>query len=122
MYVSLPQEDESVIKRRLEDDQNRPVDIMSLPDPPTALLLNAPPSADGYEHFLRQYPDDDQDEGFYPPPELLEWYEPEEIVGAPAAPAPPTPLPIEGEMDEGAMTPYEQAVVDIKVKRKRSRR
>ena len=79
------QEDESVLKRRKEDEQDRPVDILSVPrhQSPLASLL-----PDSYDAFVALNNNDDADESFYPPPEIEEYYEPGlpgEVNGLPAA-------------------------------------
>lgn len=60
---------------------------MALAPSTTDLIALFPPSTDShqsYEDFLRgdreEARDDDEDEGFYPPPELDDYYVPEDVV------------------------------------------
>jgi COMPASS component SWD1 len=71
------QEDESIIKRRKADEQDRPVDILSIPN-----LRPAEDDPDGsYEEFVTAEPDKDVSETFHPAQELDDYYE-----GEPEAP------------------------------------
>ena len=76
------QEDESVIKRRKADLQDRPVDILSVPSRPNLPAVEADDTYDSW--VLLGGGDDDLNESFYPAPELEEVYEEEPEVRSPA--------------------------------------
>ena len=109
------QEDESIIKRRRDDEQDRPVDIMGIE---RARSTSPAPIVDdvydAYDEFADLQPDGDDDAGFFPPPVLGGDYEGEKPVpeqqfgrfGPPQqlnyayqyAPPPPVVAPVEQDL------------------------
>lgn len=126
------QEDESVIKRRKADEQDRRVDINTI----NHIRSFTPPIEidDAFEEFITFEPDFDNDERFYPAPELDVWYEgeeevPDQILG-PHAAAPMMQAPAVtflgyedgGNFSEDMYLPEEGRYVPKKKTRGRKRR
>ncbi|SCV72121.1 BQ2448_4815 [Microbotryum intermedium] len=73
---------ETVVKRRKADQQDRPVDIFtSHRDQLSSALLTLD---EVYEEYVSIEPDGDDDEGFYPPLQLLDEYQGEPPVESPS--------------------------------------
>lgn len=63
-----------MLQRRKEDEQDRPVDILSIPRHRSPTPTDASP--DSFAAFVGLNNNDDTDESFYPPPEIEEYYDP----------------------------------------------
>lgn len=72
LLLAAHQEDETVTKRRRADEQDRPVDILTIDrERSTSPAPIIDDTFDAYDEFVELHPDGDDDEGFYPPPEIL---------------------------------------------------
>ncbi|SGY21330.1 BQ5605_C016g08223 [Microbotryum silenes-dioicae] len=116
---------ETVVKRRKADQQDRPVDIFTSH---RDQLSSAPVNLDDeYEAYVSIEPDGDADEGFYPPLQLLDEYQGEPPVESPSD---TTALGMVAEVEEtgtiseelGIVEPEPAAVVAVTTGKKRSKK